>query len=191
VIAAKQRLAEAEDDLAGTRVTAVIAGKVLTVAGEVGSEVSGGSTFITLADVVGMQVAASFPEADAAALVAGQQAAVSLANHPGEQFPAVVVRVDPVGTTDGTMVRYGAVLAFEEAPADLLVGQNAGVRVTTASVSEVLRVPATSLRGDGTVLVDTPDGMVPRAVEAGLRGDQYIEIKSGLQEGDRVVVTGS
>jgi hypothetical protein len=35
VITAGQRLAEAGDDLAGTRITAVIAGKVLTVAGVV------------------------------------------------------------------------------------------------------------------------------------------------------------
>lgn len=193
VNSAKKALAEAKEQLAGTKITAPIAGKVLTVSGSVGSEVRGGGTFVTLADVAGMQIAASFPEADAARLVTGLGGTVTLADRPGEEFPAKVVQVDPVGTTEegGTMVKYGVVLAFEKVPSDLLVGQSANVKITTSSVADALRVPSGAVRDDGTVLVRTAAGDESKAVELGVRGDQYTEVRSGLIEGDEIVIVGS
>jgi len=191
VSSAKLALAQARDALAGTKITAPIAGKVLTVAGPVGSDVSGGSTFVTVADVAGMQVSASFPEADAGRLASGQSATVTLANHPGEEFAARVVQLDPVGTADGDMVTYTAVLGFDDAPADLLVGQSANVKVKTSSVTDVLRVPSTAVRGADTVLVRTPNGDQSRQVVVGLEGDQFTELKDGLVEGDEIVVAES
>ncbi|BCB86271.1 hypothetical protein Psuf_035840 [Phytohabitans suffuscus] len=191
VTSAELALAEARDQLAGTKIKAPIAGKVLSVAGAVGAGVGAGSTFVSLADVAGMQVAADFPEADAGHLDVGLSATVTLANRPGEEFAARVVRVSPVGTADGNMVRYGAVLAFEEVPAELLVGQSAAVRVRTSEVTGVLRVPSTAVRAEGTVVVRTAAGDETRAVRVGLRGDQYTEVKSGLIEGDEIVIAGT
>jgi HlyD family secretion protein len=186
VNAAKVTLEEAEENLAGTTITAPIAGKIISVSGKVGSSAKAGSTFITLADVYDMQISADFPEADADHLAVAQKAVITLADRPGETFDATVVQVDPVGTSDGTLTRFGVVLSFDEAPKELLVGQSAGVRVTTGSKEDVLRVPSTAVHdvsGDnGTVL----KGGAEVEVELGLRGDRYTEIVSGLAEGDTV-----
>jgi HlyD family secretion protein len=180
-------LRSAEDALAGATITAPIAGRILGVAGKVGSQVGAGSTFVTLADVDDMQISAAFPEADADRLAVGQKAVVTLADRAGAEFAATVVQADPTGTDDGTMVRYGVLLAFDKAPADLLVGQSAAVRVTTGAKTDVLRVPSTAVHEvagtDGTVLTDG----VPRKIVIGLRGDQFTEVTSGLSEGDAVV----
>jgi HlyD family secretion protein len=187
VTQANTTLEEAEEALEGATITAPIAGKVLSVSGKVGTQVSAGSTFITLADVYDMQISAAFPEADADRLAMRQKGVVTLADRPGKEFKATVVQVDPTGTSDGTMVRYGVLLSFDEAPEDLLVGQTASVRVTTGSKPDVLRVPSTAVHdvhGDkGTVL----EGGAQVAVGVGLRGDQYTEITSGLADGDLVV----
>ncbi|GAA2583553.1 hypothetical protein GCM10010435_71660 [Winogradskya consettensis] len=194
VLSAQQRvnqaevaLENAEDNLDGTTITAPIAGRILSVSGKVGSQVSGGSTFIALADVYDMQVSADFPEADADRLAVRQKATIGLADRAGDTLGATVVQVDPIGTSDGTLVRYGVVLSFDDAPKDLLVGQSASVRVTTGSAQDVLRVPSTAVHdvaGDtGTVLRDGAQVKVG----IGLRGDQYTEIKSGLTEGEAVV----
>lgn len=125
---------------------------------------------------------------------------MTLANRPGEQFPAHVAQVDPVGTTVGQLVRYGAVLGFDRVPADALVGQTADVRVTIDSVSSVLRVPAGAVHptdpaapsttdGTGQVRLRTPAGGTERRrVTVGVRGDRYVEIVGGLAEGDEVVL---
>ncbi|GAA1620478.1 efflux RND transporter periplasmic adaptor subunit [Actinoplanes couchii] len=186
VNAAKVTLEEAEEALEGATITAPIAGKILTVAGKVGTNAKSGSTFITLADIYDMQISADFPEADADRLEVTQKAVVTLADRAGQTFDATVVQVDPVGTSDGTLTRFGVVLSFVEAPEELLVGQSANVRVTTGSKENVLRVPSTAVhdvRGeDGTVLKDGAEV----AVKLGLRGDQYTEITSGLTEADVV-----
>ncbi|MBU2669332.1 efflux RND transporter periplasmic adaptor subunit [Actinoplanes bogorensis] len=187
VIQARTTLENAEDALAGTTIKAPIAGKILTVSGKVGSQVSAGNAFITLADIYDMQISAAFPEADSDRLALAQKAVVTLADRAGDEFKATVVQVDPVGTSDGTMVRYGVLLAFDTAPEGLLVGQSASVRVTTGAKEEVLRVPSTAVHdvsGDqGTVL---KNGSRTKVV-VGLRGDQYTEITSGLADGDEIV----
>jgi HlyD family secretion protein len=198
VLTAQQRVTRADlaldrarDVLTGATITAPIAGKVLSVAGQVGAQVSAGAPFVVLVDVADMQIAAAFPEADAGALATGQPAAVSLANHPGDAFAATVTQVDPMGENDGTMVRYGVTLSFDDPPADLLIGQSAAVRVTTGSAEDVLRVPATAVHDlvgrTATVLAPAGAATERRTVGVGLRGDQFVEITSGLAAGDAVV----
>ncbi|ASW53158.1 efflux RND transporter periplasmic adaptor subunit [Plantactinospora sp. KBS50] len=188
VTSAELRLAQARDAYAGTTITAPVAGKVLSVAGPVGGQVTAGSAFIQLGVVDDMQVAASFPEADAGRLRTGLTATVALADRPGEEFPARVTQVDPVGVNDSGLVRYGTLIAFDQVPADLLVGQSAQVRVTVVTVSDVLRVPSTAVHvgADGTGSVRLDGAAEPREVVVGVRGDQYTEIRSGLTGSERV-----
>ncbi|MEU4695126.1 HlyD family efflux transporter periplasmic adaptor subunit [Actinoplanes sp. NPDC023714] len=184
---AELSLVKAREALDGTVIKAPIAGTVLTVGGSVGDQVKGGSTFVGLADTYDMQVSAEFPEADAGSLAKGQAGTVTLADSDAS-YEAKVVQVDPVGTSDGTLVRYGVLLAFTAAPEGLLVGQSAQVRVRTGEVAEVLRVPSTSVHDiageSGTVRIA---GGADRTVTVGLRGDQYTEITDGLAEGEQVV----
>ncbi|MEV4757926.1 efflux RND transporter periplasmic adaptor subunit [Micromonospora sp. NPDC049559] len=184
-------LDQAKQALAGTTITAPVAGRVLAVAGAVGSGVSPAGTFVTLGDVAAMAVSARFPEADAGRLATGLAATVTLPDRPDQEFPARVTQVDPVGTASGQMVTYGVLLDFDQVPADALVGQSANVRVTVQSVPDALRVPSSAVHGAtgaaGTVLVPTAAGSERRQVTVGVRGDRYTEITAGLAEGDQVV----
>jgi HlyD family secretion protein len=188
---AQVTLENAEDALDGATITAPISGKILAVGGKVGSQVGAGSTFITLADTYDMQISAEFPEADADHLAVKQKATATLANKAGQTFKATVVQVDPTGTSDGTLVRYGVLLSFVDAPKDLLVGQSANVVVTTGSVPDTLRVPSTAVHDvagpTGTVQKSASDTKTQVKVGLGLIGDQYTQITSGLSPGDEVV----
>ncbi len=187
---AERAVEAAEKALDGATITAPIAGTVVAVEGKVGDQVRSGSTFLSLADTYAMQVRAHFPEADAGALTSGQTATISLADSD-EVYEASVVQVDPAGTSDGTLVRYGVLLSFADSPTDLLVGQSAQVKVRTGEAKDVLRVPSTAVHdvsgGSGTVLVRAANRSEERVVAVGLRGDQYTEITGGLEQGDQVV----
>jgi multidrug efflux pump subunit AcrA (membrane-fusion protein) len=187
-------LAAARLALAGATITAPIGGTVMSVGGPVGSKVSAGATFVTLADTYAMQVSTAFPEADAGRLAVGQAATVTVTDRPGERFPARVLQVDPVGRPDGALVTYGTLLSFVRQPGDLLVGQGVAVQVRTDEVAATLRVPSTAVRdvrdGTGTVLVRTGRTAGSREVGVGLRGDQYTQITSGLAEGEMVERSG-
>ncbi|BCY07410.1 hypothetical protein L3i22_024980 [Actinoplanes sp. L3-i22] len=187
---ASQAVDKAQAALDGTVILAPIAGTVVSVAGSVGDTVSSGKTFLTLADTYDMQVEADFPEADAGSLKVGQTGTITLADHD-EALDGTVVQVDPVGTSDGTLVRYGVVLSFKSAPTDLLVGQTAQVKVRVGESTDVLRVPSTAVHditgGSGTVLVRSGSRSTRKTVTVGLRGDQYTEVTDGLASGDQVV----
>jgi RND family efflux transporter MFP subunit len=186
----------AQDKLAGTTITAPVAGRVLSVAGTVGAQQTpGSSAFIVLGSVADTAVKAGFSEADVPHLAVGQTATITLPNRGGAQVKGKVSQIDPAGTTSGRLVRYGVVVAFDEVPPDLLLGQSANVAVLTSSVSDVLYVPSTALRsvdgGSAVVTVRSGGHDERRTVQVGLRGDQYTEVRSGLDQGAQVLVAGS
>ncbi|WP_213454120.1 efflux RND transporter periplasmic adaptor subunit [Rhizomonospora bruguierae] len=190
---AQLQVDQARAQLEGTTIKAPAAGRVLTVAGGVGARVTAGGAFIQLSDVAKMQVQASFPEADAVRIASGQSATVTLADRP-TPLPATVTGVDPVGTASGKLVTFGVRLAFKSAPADLLVGQSAGVQVQVAAAADVLSVPVSAvhdLTGNaGTVTVLLPGGRQERRqVGVGLVGDQSVEVTSGVSEGETVLTS--
>jgi len=185
---AQLALLQAQQRVAGTVLVAPIAGKVLSVAGTVGSqERPGGTGFIVLGNVNDTAVQAMFSEADVAHLAVGQPASITLPNR-SDPVTGKVSQIAPAGTTSGRLVRYGVLIAFDQVPADLLFGQSASVRVTTAQAGGVLRVPTSAVTSGGTVTVRVGKRDEKRSVQLGLRGDQYTEIKSGLSEGEQVVL---
>jgi multidrug efflux pump subunit AcrA (membrane-fusion protein) len=199
VLAATQRLnnaeltlAEARRSLSGATITAPVAGKVFSVSGAVGAKVAAGSAFIVVGGLTDVAVSARFTEADIAELKLDQAATVTMASREGEVYEGRISQIDPLGTTSGRLVTYGAVIDFADPPEDLLLGQTANVIVTTAAATGVLYVPSAAVtaadNGVGTVTVRTAAGDIARSVETGLRAELYIEIKSGLAEGDVVLV---
>ncbi|MGS2645362.1 efflux RND transporter periplasmic adaptor subunit [Streptosporangium sp. G12] len=186
---ARAELTDATEELAGVRIVAPADGTVMSVAGAVGDS-AGTGTFLTLGDLDELQVEALFTESDIGSLKPGQQAAITLATRQGERYTGTVTGIAPTATTSDRLVRYGVTIAFDEPPANLLVGQTASVTVAVAESAETLYVPAQAVRTrDGVSRVTVPGG-AERVVETGVRGDRYVEITSGLSENDRVVLPG-
>ncbi|MGW0591710.1 efflux RND transporter periplasmic adaptor subunit [Streptosporangium sp. NPDC002607] len=186
---AQAELTDAKEELAGVRIVAPTDGTVMSVAGAVGDSADTG-TFLTLGDLDELQVEALFTESDIGSLELGQQAAITLATRQGKRYTGTVTGIAPTATTTDRLVRYGVTIAFDEPPADLMVGQTASVTVTVAKSAEALYVPAQAVRTSAGVSRVTVQGGVERVVETGVRGDQYVEITSGLAENDRVVLPG-
>lgn len=184
---AKLSLVQANAKLAGTVITAPVAGKVLAVNGTVGS--NAGSSVITLAGTGDVVVKAQFTEAEVAHLKLGQAARITLPDSAAAKYEGKVMQIDPAGTVSNRLVRYAALISFDKVPDTLLYGQSATVAVVTASADDVLSVPSTAVHGSKVVVrVNGRDG--ERTVETGLRGDVNTEIKSGLAEGDEILTAG-
>ncbi|ETK30794.1 efflux RND transporter periplasmic adaptor subunit [Microbispora sp. ATCC PTA-5024] len=184
-------LGDAKDALAGVKIKAPSDGTVLTVAGTVGTHYTSG-TFITLGDLSDLEVQAMFTESDVGVLKLGQKATITFATQPGQTYAGEVAHIDPTATTSSRLVRYGVTISLGNRPARLLLGQSASVSVLTGEASDALYVPAQAVRtaGDGTttVTVRSGGGQVRRTVKVGVRGDRYVEILSGLSDGDQVVL---
>ena len=219
IVQARINLANARKALAQTKLRAPIAGVVASVSGTPGTEVSGSGTstasasssssssggggsgssstgssssFVTLTQLSGMQVLASFSETDAAKLRLGQPATVTVDALPGQEFAAQVVSVAPTASTSSSnVVTYDVVFALSSANSALRPGMTANVDVVTAELDNVLHAPTAAVSGSGrsaTVTVLRNGKQQRVAVVAGLQGDSSTAILSGLKAGDVVVL---
>jgi macrolide-specific efflux system membrane fusion protein len=94
-------------------------------------------------------------------------------------------------TTTSNVVQYGVTVALTTRPSSVRIGQTATVVVSTGSKSNVLYVPSAAVKtagGQSTVTVLQNGKSVVKTVQIGLVGDSGTEIKSGLSEGDQVVI---
>jgi multidrug efflux pump subunit AcrA (membrane-fusion protein) len=157
-----------------------------------GSVSSRAGGFVTLTDLGTTEVRARFSEADTAKIHPGQAAKVEFESL-GQQLTARVIRIDPIETVVANVVTYTVTLLLDKKLEEIKPGMTGNVDVIISQKQNVLRLPVTAINprnGRATVQVVKPDGtQETRQVSTGLKGDDDIEITSGLDAGDKVVVT--
>jgi len=197
---ARSRIDAARAGLARMVLRAPFGGVVADISGELG-EYSTPSPpgiptppAIDLIDDSCMFVSAPIDEVDAANIKAGQPSRIVLDAIKGKSFVGKVKRVAPYVLELEKQARTVEVeVEFIEPPTEenLLIGYSADVEIVHASHEKVLRIPTqTLLEGKRVLLYRTGDGVLEeRAVETGLANWEYTEITSGLNEGERVVMS--
>ena len=150
----------------------------------------GAGAFVVLDAADPFQLVVPFEEADAARIAPGQQVDVSVDALPDDRLTGDVTSVAPAGQVQSGIVNYYATVVVQGGADRLRSGQTAEANVRVESVDNVLRVPASAVRredGRPTVTVTGPDGKpVAMPFLAGLVGDDYVEVRSGLTDGDQV-----
>jgi macrolide-specific efflux system membrane fusion protein len=209
---ANANLDAANRALAGTVLTAPMAGTVTAVTGSVGATTgsssggtggsssggngasSGSSGFIALADLTKMQVSASFAEADATRLKTGQTATVTWAALTGATATGTVATIAPTATTSNNVNSYATVVTLGTLPTGVRIGQTVTVSVVVGHVADAVRVPTAAVRtaGNRRVVTVVTNGVEEvRPVEVGVEGDTFVEVTSGLQPGEQVAIVVS
>ncbi len=160
-----------------------------------GSVSSRAGGFVTLTDLGTNEVKARFSEADTAKIKPGQAAKVEFESL-GQQLTARVVRIDSIETVVANVVTYTVTLLLDKKLEEIKPGMTGNVDVIIAEKQNVLRLPVTAINprnGRATVQVLGKDGQTleTRQVTTGLKGDDDVEITSGLDVGDKVVVSAA
>ena len=204
----QQQIAQANYDqavknVAGASVIAPVSGDVASISTAVGGNVGTAFTqatnsttatgFIVLTNTTALRVTASFSEADAAKIMAGQDASFTFDALPNENATGKVLQVDLLPTTSGGVTSYSATFSVDGKVAGLKVGMTATATVITGYATGVIQVSAqavTTRGGNSFVNVVTTKAGVqittPTPVIVGLKGDSADEIQSGLKEGEKV-----
>ena len=148
---------------------------------------------IDLIDDRCMFVSAPIDEVDAANIKAGQVSRIVLDAIKGKSFAGKVKRIAPYVLELEKQARTVEVeVEFVEPPTEenLLIGYSADVEIVHASHEKVLRIPTQTMLEGKRVLLYRADGVLEeRKVETGLANWEYTEITSGLNEGDRIVMS--
>ncbi len=191
VEAAQVQLAKAERDLAQATLTAPFDGVVLEVKANPGETVTAGSELIFLADTAAVEVKATVTEEDLPLVQVGQPAELFVDARPDLTITGRVARIVPQRDAEASSPVYPIYISLDNGPAGLAPGMTVDASVIVAQRSDVLRLPRALVRAraDGTaqVKVWVNDHAEERGVKVGLRGDQYVEIVEGLNEGEQVV----
>jgi macrolide-specific efflux system membrane fusion protein len=187
---ARQTVADLTTQIKLATLTAPIDGLVTTVSVVSGLQAPSGDAIVI--DASTLQVTANVVETDLAAMAVGQTTSVSI-SAVNAVVPGKVTAIAPTttGSTTGGVVSYPVTVSLDNPPATVRVGMTANVTITISSVTNVLTIPAASLRGTAgayTVLILGADGTATaQPVQVGLVTNTTAEIRSGLSAGQRVV----
>jgi RND family efflux transporter MFP subunit len=176
--------------IARATLTAPIDGVVTTVSIVKGLDAPSGDAIVV--DGTGLQVTAEVVESDLAKIVVGQPAAVSIAAVGGDVTGTVTAIAPTASDASNGVVSYATTIVLTDPPQAVRAGMTADVTINVANAANVLTVPAAALRGSAggysVLVLDATGKPVPKAVEVGLVTASLAEIKSGLAEGDPVVI---
>lgn len=199
---AKASLENAQDRLDDYSVTSPITGTVVEKTVKAGDNVGTGSnsnnTLCIIYDLSYLQMTLNIDELDIDNVEVGQVVNITSDAKEGQTFTDVVTKVSVVGTTSGGTTTYPVTVRIDDTDG-LRPGMNVDAEIVLSSADGVLAIPSLAVNRGDTVLVtsdspsaanaleqEAPEGYAYVQVTTGVSDDSYIEITSGLQEGDTV-----
>ena len=192
-----------QEQLENYTITSPISGTIVDKQYKAGDTVEAGRTLCIIYDLSYLEMILNIDELDISSMAVGQPVRVTADAVEGRAFEGVVTKVSVAGTTSGGITSYPVTIRIDETEG-LLPGMNVDAEIVIEEVSDVLSVPNAAVsRGRGNisqVLVtatspsassaledqDAPEGYVYVRVETGVSDDDYVQIVSGLQQGDTV-----
>ena len=210
--AAASSLEKTQSDLSETIITAPMDGVVVGEPKSAGTmAVQGNSNptvILTIADMSKKQILAKVDETDIGSVKVGQNATFTVDTYTGKTFTARVSKISQTDVTNSwntnssssssssssaSVVYYYVVLDVDDPENLLLPAMTARVDIVTSEKDSALVVPISALKTDtkgSYVILNLPDGTKEnRYVSTGIYSDEYVEIESGLTDGDKVVIT--
>lgn len=186
-------------------ITAPISGQVITKSVKEGDTISrnSGSSDTTLAviyDLSQLTFEMSVDELDVRSVQVGQKVSVTADALEGQTFAGTVTNVSLESVQSNGVTNYPVTVTLDET-GDLLPGMNVDGVILLDQTEDALMIPIDSLmRGNRVYVKDdtvkeaagsVPAGFRAVEVETGLTNDDYVEIVSGLSEGEEVYVNES
>lgn len=206
--AAELQMSSAEKTISHYTIDAPISGTIVDKKVKAGDKLSANDAAMqnlcTIYDMSYLEMKLNVDELKIRSLEVGQEVEITADAVPGETYKGVISSILVAGTTANGSTSYPVTVRIDDM-GELLPGMNATAKITTASVKNVLALPNAALVRGSYVLVTkdspsaanaetsmtAPDGYVYVKVATGISDDDYIEVKSGLQEGDTIAYDNS
>ena len=204
----------AETNVGYTKITAPMDGTVISVPVSEGQTVNANQTtptIVTIADLSKMKIKPEISEGDITKVKAGQEVSFTILSDSQTVYHSVIDSVDPANTTTTdssstssstsssssssttSAIYYYANVLIDNPDRTLRIGMTTENNIKIANAKDVLLVSNMAIqKRDGKSFVNVlNDKNQPeqREVETGVQNDFHTEIKSGLNEGEKVIVS--
>lgn len=217
IIRANVAVDTAKVDLGYTRITSPINGVIVgkpVDEGQTVNSVQSAPTIVKVAQLDKMTIEAKISEADVINVRKGMPVYFTILGRPNERFDGLTLRdiepaPDSINTDDSsgkssssstsssttTAIYYNGLFDVDNPNKVLRISMTAQVYIVLGKADDVLYVPSMAVQNReddrATVYVLKDDGELDeREVVFGLDNNVNVEIKSGLNEGESVVVSG-
>ncbi|MBN2816796.1 MAG: efflux RND transporter periplasmic adaptor subunit [Campylobacterales bacterium] len=190
-----------EANLEFTRIYAPMDGTVVSLSAKQGQTLNANQQapiILQIADLNTMRVKAEVSEADVTKLRLGMDLYFKTIGKE-KRWYAKLQKVEPTPTVTNNVVLYNALFDANNSSKTLMTSMTTQVFFLLASAQNILLIPTNALIREGAksresaeVDVLLEDGKLQRrTIELGVSNRVLIEVKSGLKEGERVVVRNS
>jgi len=188
-------LASAKARLEYATIVAPIDGIIASVNTQEGETVAAGlnaPTFLTIIDLARLQVDTFVDEVDIGKVKPGQKAVFTVDSFPAREFAGKVVAIYPKAVIQENVVNYDVVVEITDPYDGLLRPEmTASVTIFLEGRQNVLTVPVKAVkreRGRSVVYVPANGRAQAKEVKVGWKDSQWVEILSGLDEGQTVLL---
>ena len=205
----------AETNVGYTKITAPIDGTVISIPISEGQTVNSNQTtptIVKIADLSKMRIKPEISEGDITKVKAGQSVSFTILSDNKKVYQAKIDSVDPATTTindnssnssssgsssssnsSSSAVYYYANIVVDNPDQVLRIGMTTENNIKIAEAKNVLFVPNMAVQiQNGKTFVSVLNGNnqpEQREVEIGIQNDYQTEIKSGVAEGEEVIVS--
>lgn len=186
-----EELKKWQDSYKATPIVAPLSGAVILRNVVVGETVGSGTVFLAVADE--LIVLAQVDESDIGRLKVGMEARIVLDAYPGSPVPGKVFDILYEGKNVQSVITYGVKVRPRRVPDFFRSQMTANVTFIIGRKDRAVLVPAGAVtsgqEGARLVMVRGPEGKpVPRTVSTGLEVGDRVEIVSGLEAGENVLL---
>jgi HlyD family secretion protein len=202
----KERLEKWRRQLAACTIKAPVPGQVVYSSSmnrwerqnnpiEVGADIQERQKIISIPDASEMKVEIKIHETWVDKVQPGQQARITVAAFPDKAFTGKVLKkaplADPEEWLNPDLKVYSTDVSIDGTHDFIKTGMSAKVEIVIEELKNVISVPVQTVvnrNGKKVCYVMGSKEPKPREVETGLFNDNFVEIKSGLAEGEKVLL---
>ena len=190
----------AQKKLEDYTITAPISGTVVTKNVKAGDKLDNSNMSTEMAviyDMSSLECELAVDELDIKNIELDQDVIITSDAVKGKTYNGKVSNISVNGTTSGGVTTYPVTILITDFDEELLPGMNIDVEIITSMAKDVIAIPVAAVNRGNIVYVkgekvseddNAPDGYKSVIVETGINNNQYIEIVSGLQEGEIVYI---
>jgi HlyD family secretion protein len=194
----------AQEELANATIRAPIAGTVLTRDVEVGSPVSSilnlgasATSVMTIGDITRVFVRGKVDESEVGHVKLGQPARITTETFRERVFTGKVTQISPIGVERDNVTTFQVAVSIENPGRELRANMTANAEIVLEELPESLIVAEAAVTYDvqRNAFVDLVDASVQNgrrrvAIKVGVGNGSRIQVLSGLNVGDKVVLPG-
>ena len=151
------------------------------------------SNYVAVSGTKDLTATISINESDINNIKVSQEVSISLTSDSTKTYTGTISKVNEVGTYQSSGTTFTATVEFEN-DGNVKLGMGLSCTITIGDEQDALCVPIDAVKenseGKDYVVKVNDDGTTEETiVETGLANDNYVQITSGLSEGDKVQIT--